>query len=398
MRWRFVGLLAVLVGGCATDGGVRADLAVTDVWVHDGTGADPVRSNVFVTAGRFASAGRRTDAQRTVDGRGLHLVPGLIDMHVHVAAVERKSLAGSRFVDRGVTTVRDLGGFANELRTAAVSLSGPRIRSSITTLNGQAMAPFHRPVASEADTRRAVADLAQAGAVIVKVHRGFPRALLAPLVETARERSLGVTGHIPLGLHPLQACELGMSGIEHVGSLVEAYVSVNFGASQDDAVRYLLSPQSDPLYRCFVERGVMVTPTLVLYESIARSRSGAGPLSPQFRQFIAKMQAITFRLERAGVRLLAGSDASGLDRPAVAPGESLLRELELLRQSGLSGAAVMRIAAENPARALGIAADGRLIASGLPADFLLLRSDPRIDDSSYRAPVAIYFGGAPVSR
>lgn len=398
MRQLVVALLAILLGACVTDSREDADLAITNVWVHDGTGAAPRRADVMVKDGRFAAVGSRGGAARSIDGRGLHLVPGLIDMHVHVAAVDGQTIAGRRFVDRGVTTVRDLGGFAEGLRTAVASPAGPRIHPAVTTLNGQAMAPFHRRVASEADARAALADLAKAGAAVVKIHRAFPPALLSPLVAAARARNLRVTGHIPLGLHPVQACERGMSGIEHVGSLVEAYVSVTPEAKQEDAIRYLLSAQSDALYRCLAERGVSVTPTLVLYESIARARSGAGPLPQQFRQFIAQMQAITLRLQRAGVPLLPGSDASGLQRPAVTPGEALLRELELLRQAGLSGQEVMRIAAANPARVLGVASDGRLIAAGLPADFMLLRADPRIDGASYSAPVAVFFEGVPVSR
>lgn len=398
MRPLIAGLLAILVGACAAHDRASADLAITGAWIHDGTGAAPLRGDVAVKDGRFAVTGPRRRAVQTIDGRGLHLVPGLIDMHVHVAAVEGKTVAGHRFAERGVTTVRDLGGFREGLRVAAVSPGGPRIRSAIATLNGEAMAPFHRRVASEEDVRGAVAELARSGAAVVKIHRAFPPSLLPALIHAARSRKLQVTGHIPLGLHPLQACELGLGGIEHVGSLVEAYVSVTPGASQQDAIDYLLSARSDDLYRCLSDRGVTATPTLVLYESIARARSGDGPILQQFRRFIGQMQAITLRLHRAGVALLPGSDASGLERPAVTPGAALLRELELLKEAGLPGEEVVRIAAANPARSLGIAADGRLIAPGLAADFILLRSDPRIDVSTYRYPAGIYFAGEAAPR
>lgn len=347
----------------------------------------------MVTDGRFSSLGGSARAKQSIDGRGLHVVPGLIDMHVHVAAVEGRTVAGEEFLNRGVTTVRDLGGFSAQIRAAAQSQAGPRVRSSLQTLNGKAMASFHRAVRSEADVRAAVEDLAASGASVIKIHRAFEPALVPHLVERARSRGLSVTGHIPLGLHPLQACELGMSGIEHVGSFIEAYVSAVEGAKQEDAVKYMLSKQSEPLYRCLALRGVAVTPTLVLYDSIARARAPTGPLPVEFTRFIGQMQAIVLRLQRSGVTLMAGSDASGLDRPAGAPGTSLLRELELLRGAGLEGPEVLRAVAANPAMSLGLGAGGRLIAPGLAADFLILDADPRADVSAYSRPVGIYFAG-----
>ena len=389
------GLSLLLLAACATSRSA-ADLLITDPWVHDGSGADPVRAHVAVKDGRFLAIGEKLRALRTIDGSGLHLVPGLIDMHVHVAAVAGETVPPGEFLRRGITTVRDLGGFPAGIRSALALADGPRIHSAITTLNGEAMAPFHRPVASDAEARAAVADLAQAGAAVIKIHRAFKPALLPTLVAAAREKNLGVTGHIPLGLHPLRACELGMAGVEHVGSFVEAYVSAVPGAKQEDAIRYLLAAEAEPLYRCLAQRGVFVTPTLVLYESIAKARSGNGPIAPRFRDFIAQLQAIALRLHRAGVRLLPGSDASGLDQPAVAPGESLLRELELLQEAGLTGRELMRIAAANPAQALRIGAAGKLVGQGLAADFLILAADPRASAAAYSAPLHIFRAGQPV--
>lgn len=234
-------LLALVLGACASTPDADADLVIKGAWVHDGTGADPVRGDVAVKNGRFSATGPRLRARSSVDGRNRHLVPGLIDMHAHVGAVEGRFLDGQLFVSRGVTSVRDLGGFPDGIRAAAASGNGPKIHSAITTLNGEAKCPFHRRVSNAAEAASAVADLARAGAAVIKIHRAFLPALLAPLVAAARDNNLGVTGHIPLGLHPLRACEIGMAGIEHVGSFVEAYASAVPGAKQEDAIRYLLS-------------------------------------------------------------------------------------------------------------------------------------------------------------
>jgi imidazolonepropionase-like amidohydrolase len=398
LRALLLGCLLVFQTACVTLT-EAADMAVVGAWIHDGTGSEPLRADLSIRDGRIAAIGGRVRAVNVVEANGLHVVPGLIDMHVHVAAVEGRTVDGGEFLRHGVTTVRDLGGFRGQVLAAASAPDQPRIRSAIETLNGSKMAAFHRAVATAEEVRAAVDALATSGAAVIKIHRAFPPGLLAPLVAAAEAKGLGITGHIPLGLHPLRACELGITGVEHVGSFIEAYVSAVQGASQDDAIAYLLSPGSGPLYRCLAQRKVAVTPTLVLYESIARSRAPNGPLPKAFSDFIARLQAIVLRMHREGVTILAGSDASGLDRPAVAPGRSLLRELELLHEAGIDEREVMRAAAAEAGMHLGLGeSKGSLLVPGLPADFLILPADPRDDISAYGRPLSIYRAGKPVKR
>lgn len=369
---------------------------IPDVWVHDGTGGPPFRASVEIRDGKFRSITPDRGGPTTSEGTLFHLVPGLIDMHVHVGAVRGKPVPGHAFLERGVTTVRDLGGYPAEVGSA-VAADAPHVHAAFQTLNGEARAPFHRVVTTETEVREAVDEQADRGASIIKVHRAFRPELLTVAVDAAARQGLKLTGHIPLRLHPLQACEAGMSGIEHVGSFIEAYVSAVREATQQDAIDYMLSDASEPLYRCLERRHVEVTPTLVLYQSIARSRAGGSPMPVEFSKFIADMKAITRRLHGHGIALLPGTDASALDKPAVSPGVSLIEELELLQSSGLSGAEVMAIAGANAARSLGIASDGRLIAPGLPADFLLIKGDPRTDIRRLAVPYAVYFAGRRVN-
>ena len=69
-----------------------------------------------------------------------------------------------------------------------------------------------------------------------------------------------------------------MDGIEHVGSLLEAYKSVA-QTTNEQAFAYFDSDEALPLYRCLAERGVEVTPTLVFYRAVARSRTSLPTLS-----------------------------------------------------------------------------------------------------------------------
>ena len=64
------------------------DLVFRDALVVDGTGADPVRGDVAVDAGRIVGVGPHLEvsAARSVDANGLALMPGIVDSHTHFDA------------------------------------------------------------------------------------------------------------------------------------------------------------------------------------------------------------------------------------------------------------------------------------------------------------------------
>lgn len=388
--WRFAVAISfvVLLGACAT-GVVPADTVVRNVTIYTGDGRAPYigsvavkgRKIVAVASGEFTSS-----AGHVIDGSGKFLTPGLWDMHVHLRASEAGGLNVSAFPKNGVTSVRDLGGYTERLQRLQSEVregDGPRIYTSYSTLNGKAFAPFQRAVTNEAGLSGAVVDLARAGAVQLKIHRAFLPELLPAAVRLAHEHRLTVTGHIPLGLHPVTACEQGMNGIEHVGSFLESYVSVTQKATADDAIAYLLSDASEPLYRCLASRRVSVTPTLVLYPAVALAR-GKGTMPAGAERFIEGMKQITARLHRSGVTLLTGTDASDVGELAIAPGVSLLDEMEMLQAAGIAPRDVLSMATVNAARALRVDAQTGTIEVGKDADFLVLEEDPGRDVRAFR--------------
>jgi Amidohydrolase family len=118
----------------------------------------------------------------------------------------------------------------------------PHIYSSYSTLNGKAFAPFQRTVTNEAELRVAVNDLVRAGAVQIKIHRVFPAELMPVAVQLAHEHGLTLTGHIPTGLHPLQACEAGMDAarvlrIEARTGMIEVGKDADFQVLDEDPGR-----------------------------------------------------------------------------------------------------------------------------------------------------------------
>ena len=392
-----------LISACAS-APTPADLVVTDVTVYSGLAEPAFRAAVAVKDGAFIAVDRdrpkRYAAERTIDGRNLFLMPGLWDMHVHLANNETHAIDAAAFPQYGVTSVRDLGGLPGRIAALSSEIGssarqGPTIYSVGPTLNGKAFAPFHRAVATEEETRSAVDELAASGADMIKVHRAFKPELLPVVIEAAHAHGLKVTGHIPLGVHPLDACNLGMYGVEHVGSFIEALVSVAppEEANTDSAIAYMESDEAAGVYACFGERHVFMTPTLVIYPAVARSVSENGVMPPDFAAFIAAMKRITLAFHESGALLLAGTDAAYNETLAIPAGSALPEELSLLQSSGVSPADIIVIATSNAARALGVQEKTGVIAAGKQADFLLLQADPGADIRNVSKLEAVFKGG-----
>ena len=393
--------LAGLLAACAQPA-PDAELAIENVTVYTGGDEAPFVGTVTVRDGRILDvvrgAGRPANAVNTIDGSGRYLVPGLWDMHVHVASSKDNALDLSAFLRHGVTSVRDLGGYPQDVLAAQAAIGagepGPTVYSALQMLNGEAFADFQRVVTTAEEADAAVAGLAALGARQVKVHRALAPKLLPAVIEAAHARDLAVTGHIPLGMHPLAACEAGMDGVEHVGSFLEAWSSVTDEGSAERALQWMESPAAAALYECLAARGIVVTPTLVVYPTVARKRSDGDELPPAFRDFVAGLARVTARLHAAGVPLVAGTDTSDLaDFLPIPPGASLLEELVMLQDAGIPPAAVLRLATGNAARALGLGGESGVIAPGRAADFLLLARDPGEDVRHLREPLAVFQRG-----
>ena len=120
-------------------------LVFTGVTLIDGSGA-PARpsTSVVVEGDRItqiapSSAVQPPAGATVVDGRGAFLIPGLIDMHVHVALVGEEALP--LWLGTGVTTVRDVGGDIERLLPLRDAIArgervGPRVLSYGPMLDG----------------------------------------------------------------------------------------------------------------------------------------------------------------------------------------------------------------------------------------------------------------------
>jgi MFS family permease len=119
-----------------------------------------------------------------------------------------------------------------------------------------------------------------------------------------------------------------------------------------------------------------------------RRQPQAGIPGYRYDQFMKK---VTGALHRAGVPLVAGTDAMGL--PLIAPGTSLHRELELLTESGLTPYEAIRAATVAPAVFLRKDNEFGSLDVGKRADLLLLEGNPLQDVAQLKQLVGVMVRG-----
>ena len=376
------------------------------------------RHTVVVRDGRIAAVGPDgrvaipAGATR-IDAMGKFLIPGLADMHVHL--FDRNELAV--YVANGITTVRNLHGLPRHVAwrdsLARNQLIGPRLFSAGPIIDGDPPTRSTNVVvrtAAEADS--VVMAQKAAGFDFIKVYDNVPADLYAVLAAAARRAGMPLVGHLPtpVGLERLLAVG-GQRSIEHVEELLPLFRDGRDTAGVSAMARRL------------AEAGVWVTPTLTVHGSaLAQARNLAAVRArPEMRYmnpvternwgwepagngFSADPNARTRfertvgffeqvlvpALHRAGVGLLAGSDAP---IAAIIPGFSIGIELRAFERAGLTRWEALRTATSNPAAFLSRTGEFGVIAVDAAADLVLLDANPLTDLAALDRPRGVMLRG-----
>ena len=133
-------------------------------------------------------------------------MPGLIDAHIHTppsSAIGNRELFSLLYLQHGVTTVRDLGQFDDDLpeligRLNNGELAGPRMYHCGRILDGDPpKAPGAISVLSEEDGAAIVRQLANEGVDCIKVYDGLPGEAFKGISREAAAFGLPLIGHTP---------------------------------------------------------------------------------------------------------------------------------------------------------------------------------------------------------
>ncbi len=377
-----------------------------------------------------------------LDAENNYVMPGLWDMHVHFRGGdtlidENKNLL-PLFLAYGVTTVRDAGGDM----TASVmgwqeqikqrTLLGPNIYTSGPKLDGANPAwEGSLKVETHDDIKKAIDSLDLLGVDYVKMYDGsLTKEAFYGIIQEAEKRSLKTTGHMPLSADILKAARLGLDGSEHM-----YYVLKSCSPAQDSLTRLNIGfgmietilGTYDPILarQVFLElgaQGFYVTPTnavvkvlsdvserdhskdsllayigegiIKTYQNRVEGAKKARALGRRnlYQDILSLSTQYIPEMNRAGINILTGSD-SGAFNSYCYPGESLIKELILLVESGLTPQQALKASIINGPHFFGLDDFYGSIAAGKVADIIVLRKNPLDDIENTKTLAKLIKGG-----
>lgn len=334
-----------------------------------------------------------------VDLRGLTVLPGLIDMHVHLTDdpvyegrrglhftdsywIAHGVASARTLLEAGFTTVRnlgrDLGDVGIKQAVDAGLIPGPRIVPGAYQLGptgghcdyGTWLPPSYASRAagvadSPDELRRRVREQRKYGAEVIKVcatggvfsrnpgQQQLSEAELRAVAEEAHRLGLTVSAHAH-GTEGIKAAiRAGIDTIEHA-SLID-----------DEGIR--LAKQ----HGTWLSMDIYNTE----YVQAEGAANGVSALSLRTDREIAAIQRDSFRrAHRAGVRMVYGTDIGGS-----MPHRLAARQFATMVQFGMTPVEAIQAATRNAAQALRREADVGAIEVGRYGDLIAVRGDPTAD-------------------
>ena len=423
------------------DGTVKENASVL---VHDGKIVD-------VYEGAVPDTGRlRPDI---IEGGGKTLLPGLIDVHVHISSpggmstssddydVE-KSMArdAAALLYSGVTGARSTGdGLDSSIKLRGQIATGSKLGAQFficgpmfTTEGGhgteyaqyvpkmmqdQIKAQLVRVPKTADEARQQVDELKKRGVDGIKaiLESGFGAGMLYNRMDVAIFQAVAAEAraqNLPLAVHTgdsrdvTDAVDAGASSIEHgswrdrIPDAVLAkmahdgiYLDPTLGVAE--AYSQYFAGKSDALDNSLVQQTVAASVLKGTRDFVLGGKAVDPAKAAIFGKALEQSRENLLRAWKAGVPLAMGTDSGN---PLVFPGPSMHRELQLWVQAGIPAAVALQAATGNGAALL--RAGNRIggIRKGMDADLLLVDGNPLQDIGATERISLVVFKGERVQR
>lgn len=386
-----------------------------------------------------------------IDISGKTLMPGLIDMHVHLGApggvykdpraytdpnATRRRLAA--YLYSGIVAVRSTGDWLDQslkLRSsiesgeylgAELKACGPLftapgghpteiLNAMPTAMRASGQQQFVRLPKSPDEARQQVDALKEAGvdctksvledgSTITGHFNHLDPAIYKAVIEESRKEGLLAATHTGDAADVLEAAQAGSNTIEH-------------GSARDEIPVSTLAELKT--------KNIAYDPTISVIEAIVDGRTGdAHVLSRALLRQTAPAELLAATKEQiekhgdpskraglqsllananrnllhaynAGVPLIAGSDAGNMP---VIHGPTIQHELQLWVEAGIPASAALQAATRNAARALGMGNRLGMVAPGYDASLIVIDGDPVSDISALDHVSSVLFKGERVNR
>lgn len=409
-------------------------IALVGGMLLDGYEAPPIHDAVVLVQGnRILAANKRSrvsipNGALRIDTRGKTLLPGLIDLHVHLDLIghgeyddyyrflggtkrlpEILPIAAKQMLRAGVTSAIDLGTPWQILQTREQirlgEIPGPRLQISgpwITRVSMDGIPPEYQLVVnSSAQARRYVKENARKGADVIKTWLGLTSQDLAEVVAEAHAQGLKVHTHLYEPDAMRLAIKAGVDVLQHVGS-------ARTPAYPEDLVA-MIAHRRIPVvqtvsHRIWVYPATLAFPTRLqdprlqrdmpadIYAELQRSFQDLHRLSyfSHIGDEIRNAQLSGHQFIAAGAYMGVGTDAAS---PLNFHTEAMWREMAALVELGMTPIQAISAATKTGAEIMGRAAELGTLEPGKLADLIIVDGDPLTNINALKHVVATMSNG-----
>lgn len=370
-----------------------------------------------------------------IDGRGLSLMPGLADMHVHLMEAQAYF---PLFLANGVTTVRNMAGSPEmrDLRDRIQkgALLGPTVYTAGPLLDGSPPVWEGSDIVTAAEQAGSVVQAQKnAGYDFLKVYDNLTPSAYGAIIEAARQTGMSVAGHVPPHVGLQRVLDAHQRSIEHLTGYLEWLQNERSPFRQEDGnetfrhpahllakrqalVDWLDETRIPQIAVATAKAGAWNVPTLVAWRNMtphagldaAWKRPNMQYATPMLRKwwnsdtgytaddFVDKKRGDAVRdkivkaLHDAGARLLVGTDTP---HSFVMPGFSVHEELENFVTAGLSPYEALKAATADAAEFMGAPGEFGVVKPGARADLVLVIGNPLEDINSATRIVGVMVRG-----
>ena len=278
----------------------QSTLVLYGATLIDGTAANPKANSVIVINGdRITSIAEKNQYHLSTNTNvhlinltGYYIIPGLFDMHAHVANIQVSSYNYAESIEMlhkllgwGITTIRNPGGPTEQavmLRDMVNTgqLIGPQIFTAGNLINSFPQTGFVETIVrNEAEVRKEVQHQSKMGVDYVKLYVNLAPKLAQAGIEEAHTQGIKVIGHL-FATSWSDAAMLGIDALTHGipenPSLLtidkrQEYAGQNGGPYTHTLwldLADLRGNEIKQMLKKLVEHNVGVDPTLVIFEAM----------------------------------------------------------------------------------------------------------------------------------
>ena len=400
----------------------KGELVFTHCRLFDAPTAQTIPdTTIVVAANRIARVGPDggvsiPEGAEVIDATGKTILPGLWDMHVHLGF----ETSGLLHLAAGVTSVRDMANDIDKLQEARRQFDngttlGPRVvMAGFLDGPGPYAGPTKVLVDNPQEAEKAIDRYKTLGYEQIKVYSSIKPELVPAIIARAHGHGMRVSGHVPAFMTATDVVKLGFDELQHANFLFLNFLSdtvkdtrtpIRFTAVAEHAAELDLDSAAVRQFITLLkDHDTVIDPTLSVFENFFTDRPGtvaramapvADRLPPtvrrgylggglpvpdgkdqRYKESFEALLKMVVALHRAGVRLVAGTDAT--------PGFSLHRELELYVRAGIAAPEVLRIATLGAAAVMKHDDELGSITPGKLADLIVVDGDPTARISEVR--------------